>query len=502
MTNVILWVIAAVILLAIVIAIFAWFYERATNEVSLIRTGVGGRKVVLEGGTLAIPYFHEISRVNMQTLRLDISRTGGASLITKDRLRVDIGAEFHLSVIPTREGVNRAAQTLGRRTFQPDQLRSLIDGMMVDALRSVAAKMTMDEIHENRAGFVGDVREHMGPVLERYGLQLDSVSLTAMDQTAFSTLDENNAFNAVGMRKLAEVIALSKKERAKIAGDAEVAVRKAEMETSKRKLEIDLEERRAEISQQQDIEVLMAAQIAEVARQKADSEREAARARIQMEQQIQIAEIEREQALEIAEQESNILTSEKSQAESKAQVDADAALVEAVKSGEAVITARKIAKAERQLEIAVVAARQKAKTAGEKADARRISADALKHESLASAEGMRARIEAENKRSPAIIAMEVEKARLKAVPKVVSEMVKPAEKIKSININHLSGGFGQTGGGSSSGDKPVINQAIDSIMEMAVQMPALKSIGESIGASLEEGQSRTSAKAAAKPKKK
>ena len=45
---------------------------------------------------------------------------------------------------------------------------------------------------------------------------LESVSLTALDQTPFEALDENNAFNAVGMRKLVEVIAKSKMERAEI----------------------------------------------------------------------------------------------------------------------------------------------------------------------------------------------------------------------------------------------------------------------------------------------
>ena len=44
----------------------------------------------------------------------------------------------------------------------------------------------------------------------KIALELESVSLTALDQTPFEALDENNAFNAVGMRKLAEVIAQSK----------------------------------------------------------------------------------------------------------------------------------------------------------------------------------------------------------------------------------------------------------------------------------------------------
>ena len=50
------WIILIVIVAAIIIALAAWWYERATNEVSLLRTGVGGRHVVIDGGVLAIPY--------------------------------------------------------------------------------------------------------------------------------------------------------------------------------------------------------------------------------------------------------------------------------------------------------------------------------------------------------------------------------------------------------------------------------------------------------------
>ncbi|MEE4345241.1 MAG: flotillin family protein, partial [Paracoccaceae bacterium] len=210
------WIIVLIVIGAALIALAAWFYQRATNEVALVKTGIGGRRVIIDGGTLALPYFHEITRVNMQTIRMTVARTGEAALITKDRLRVDVGADFYVSVTPQADAITRAAQTLGKRLFQPDQLRGLIDGMMIDALRSVAARMTMDELHENRAQFVREVRESLAEAMANYGLQLDSVSLTGLDQTPFSALDENNAFNAVGMRKLAEVIAKSKKERAEI----------------------------------------------------------------------------------------------------------------------------------------------------------------------------------------------------------------------------------------------------------------------------------------------
>ena len=503
------WIILLLLIAAAGVAVVAWFYERATNEVSLVRTGVGGRQVVIDGGVLAVPYFHEISRVNMATLRLDIERRGEGSLITQDRLRVDVGAEFYVSVMPDEDAITRAAQTLGKRTFQRDELRNLIDGMMVDALRSVAAQMTMDALHENRASFVTQVRDLLKDTLARYGLQLDSVSLTALDQTAFAALDENNAFNAVGMRKLAEVIAKSKKERAEIDADSEVSVRRAAMEAARKRLEIELEERRAQIAQQQEIETLAAAQLAEIAQRKADSELSATRARIEMERAIQAAEVAREQAVEIAEAERMIAVAAKSQeesraraeaesAKSKAQADASAARALAVTAGEAVETARATAEAERRTDLAriaaeaearvaamraAVAAESEAATAQHKAAAVREAAEAEKAARLAEAEANRARIEAENARSDALVAMELEKARLEAMPKIVAEMVKPAEKINAININQLQGFGGAQGEG---GAKPAMAATMDAIMDMAVQLPVLKKLGDQMGVSLSD----------------
>ncbi len=501
------WIILIVVAAAILIALAAWFYERATNEVSFVRTGIGGRKVVIDGGTLAIPFFHEISRVNMQTIRMDVSRSGDQSLITKDRMRIDVGAEFYASVVPEEAAIVRAAQTLGRRTFQPDQLKSLIDGMMVDALRSVAAQMTMDELHENRSEFVREVHEALADTLTKYGLQLDSVSLTALDQTPFASLDENNAFNAVGMRKLAEVIAKSKKERAEIEGETAVAVRRAEVEASQRRLQIELEERRAEIAQTQEIETLLAAQLTEVARRKSEAERDAAQARIRMEQDIQAASIQRElqvreaeiaqlRALEMAEQDKTIQVATKSQEESKARADATVARSALIKAEEEIQTLKEMAEAERRKQLAIVAAEQDAESnarraritaeaeqevAKAKGVIRREEAASMKVYKLAEAEADAARIKAENSRSEAAMALEAERVRLEKLPAIVSEMVKPAEKIKGININHVTG----LDRPRNTGTPSPVSQTVDSILDMAVALPAMKKIGDQIGVNLD-----------------
>jgi uncharacterized membrane protein YqiK len=536
MSSIILWLVIALVVAVIVIVVLARFYERATREVSLVKTGVGGRRVVMDGGVIAIPWFHQVSRINMQSLRLEVGRKGESALITKDRLRVDVGAEFYVSVIASEEGIARAAQTLGSRTFDAAKLRELIEGKLVDALRAVAARFTMDELHENRGRFVAEVREGLLESLARNGLELDTVSLTALDQTPFKALDENNAFNAVGMRKLAEVIAKSKKERAEIDADAEVSVRRAAMEAARLKLQIDLEEQAAQIAQVQQIETLKAAQLAEVVKRKADSELEAARARIEMEQRIRAADLERERLvreaeiaqakalaeaeiarerdLALAEQQRQIAIAEQSRHESQARAAADAARADAVKAAEAVPTAKQLAEAERRKAIALVSAQQEAEIAATRArmaaqtelataadraaatlrtvqaetEATQLRTAAQKDQLLAQAAGQRAMAEADNALSSSAVAMRVELAKVQALPQVVAEMVKPAEKIDSIRIHQVHGlGTGAGGGNGTEGHTSPVNQALDSIMGMAVQLPALKKLGEDLGMSLDQG---------------
>lgn len=534
--NAFLWFLLIVVVLAIAIAVLARFYERATREVSLVKTGVGGRRIVMDGGVIAIPYFHQISRINMQSLRLEVQRGGESSLITKDRLRVDVGAEFHVSVLATEDGIARAAQTLGSRTFDAAKLRELIEGKLVDALRAVAARFTMDELHENRGRFVAEVRESLLESLARNGLELDAVSLTALDQTPFKALDENNAFNAVGMRKLAEVIAKSKKERAEIDADAEVSVRKAAMEATRRKLQIELDEQAAQIAQVQQIETLKAAQLAEVVQRKAESELASTRARIEMEQRIRTADLEREKLireaeiaqakalaeaeiarerdLALAEQQRQIAVAQQSQAESQARAAADAARAESMRAAEAVPTAKALAEAERRKAVALLAAQQEAEVAGTRArlaaatevataqdrataklkaaqaeaEAVALRAQATKQELLAQAEGRRALAEADNALDERASALRAELAKVEALPRVLAEMVKPAEKIDSIRIHQVTGLGAAAGGESGGGDgRPPVNQALDSVMAMAVQLPALKKLGEDLGMSLDAG---------------
>ncbi|MCF2906483.1 flotillin [Octadecabacter sp. CECT 8868] len=507
--------------------IMARLYKRATRETSLVKTGSGGKKVIMDGGTIVVPFLHEIAKVNMKTLRLEVSRVNEQSLITKDRMRVDVGVEFYVSVNATEDGISRAAQTLGDRTFHVEQLREMIEGKLIDGLRAVAAQMTMDELHENRASFVQEVQNAISEDLLKNGLELEAVSLTALDQTPFEQLDENNAFNAVGMQKLAAVIATSRKERAEITAEADVAVAKSEMEAVKKRYEIDREQEEASISQVREIKTLQASQEAEIARNQEASDQAKEQARIERERAVRASEIERERTireaeiakereLEVADQERQIIVARKSEEESQARASADNARAEAKKASEAIETARAVAEAERQKQIALIEAQKEAERmatgvrlaaeaekdaasdraaakleeAQADANAMTVRAEAKKTDLLATAEGQTAIANSENELSAEIVAMKVRLASLEAMPKIIAEMVKPAEKIDSIKIHQVTGmgrGIGEGGGDGSGATGTPVNQALDSVLGMALQMPAMQALGKELGISLENG---------------
>jgi len=130
-------------------------------------------------------------------------------------------------------------------------------------------------------------------------------------------------------------------------------------------------------------------------------------------------------------------------------------------------------------------------TAKAEASATTTRAEAQRIRLTAESEGTRALIDAENSRSGELMRMQLEQYRLDRMPEIISQMMKPAEKIDSIRIHQVTGfGGSSTPGGQASGGgdggaaRSPVTQVMDSILGMALQLPALKSIGESIGVDL------------------
>jgi flotillin len=509
------WFIIVVLLVIAAILIILFlnrYYRKATREISVVRTGQGGQKVVLDGGCLALPFLHKVAEVNMRTSKLDIERTGSKSIITKDRLRVDVAAEFYVRVQASTEGVATAAQALAGKSFRAADLEEILEGKLVDAMLSVAARYTMDELQDNRAAYAKEVSDMLSDNLAKSGLMLESMSLTRIDQTPFHALDENNAFNAVGMRRLAEVIAVNKKERAVIEADADVSVRQSQLDATKRKLTITREEEEAMITQQREIEIARSRSAAETAEEQSVSEKRREAARIEREREVRSSEIARDtelrrQSLEselnssLKQSENTVTLAKKRGEEAMAEAEAIAAKGKEAEAEEHVRTILETAAAERDKSLALIRAEEQAKVddtrvksevdtitlmAQARAKAMTDTANADRDRLVSEATGRAAIITAENAQTPELIAMKLDEQRMSTLPQLVEKMMKPAEKIESIRINQMNG-FNGASGGVENGDKSTVNQMVDSVLSMALQLPAVQKLGEEVGMNIGDG---------------
>ncbi len=496
--------VALIVAAAIVIAVLNRFYVKSTRDTALIRTGAGGRRVVIDGGAMAWPFLHKVDRMNMRSIRLTMERAGANALITSDRLRVDMALEFHVRVQPTEEGIARAAQALGSKAFRDDEMQALLAPNLIDAVQAEVAVRTMDALHEDRSGFVAAVSARLASKLESAGLMVDSVSLVRLDQTPFSALDDSNAFNAVGMRRLAEVISENRKARIDIETATDIAIRKRQLEQVRERLAIERQQEETEIAKRLDVEQRRLQADAEIETARASSNRISEEARIEREREVKQAEIERDLHLRKREMEAltevetrkldnSILIAAKRAEETLQQARTETARGKVIEAQETVQTSKDVAAAERARKLALVKAAQDAEVDDRKVksqvssllsvakaegQAASMRGDGERERLVAEAVGRRAQIEAENTQSDAVLAARLEMHKLDRLPEITAQMMKPVEKIDSIRINQIAG-LGQ-GNGTGGGSSP-FNQALESILGMSVQLPLMKKIGDEIG---------------------
>jgi uncharacterized membrane protein YqiK len=526
----ILGLVVAAIVVAIVVWLLHWLYLRSSKERAFVRTGLGGQKVVLDGGAFVLPIVHDVIPVNMNTLRLEVARGRDKALITKDRMRVDVIAEFYVRVAAVASAVAAAAQTLGQRTMEPEQLKELVEGKFVDALRTAAAEMTMEELHEKRGHYVKRVREAVAEDLRTNGLELETASLTQLDQTSMEYFNPSNAFDAEGLTRLTEQIEHRKKQRNDVEQDTLIAIRNKNLEAEKLSLQIDRESEYARLAQQREVEIARARQRAEVTTERAQREQDAESAqittrqtieaarirsdqsieqeRIAKERAVQAAEIERRQALELAEQQRAIAVARESKAQSEAQAAADLARAEAVAAEERVFTAREVEMAERRKAIELIGAAQAAERealrltsaahaemeasadrgaairaqAEADADAEKIKAMALRVRAEIEAEAQRLMNQAHNMLTPDARASALRMKLVEKAEAIIRESVRPMERIEGIKILQVDGLMGSASHGNGAvGGAGFADNIVNSALRFRAQAPIVDQLLREIG---------------------
>lgn len=526
--------IAGLAVLVVFLSILSRFYVRASKESAFVRTGLGGQKVIADGGAIVLPIFQQITPVNMMTLRLQVERANNEALITLDRIRADVKAEFFVRVKKDNEAIAQAAQSFGSKTLNPEELREILQGKFVDALRAVAAGMDMQTLHEKRADFVQSVQTTVAEDLAKNGLELESVSLTGLDQTSVEFFNATNSFDAQGLANIARITEAKREERNKIEQETRIRIEAKNLEAEQQSLTIRQEGEFARLGQEREVSMRRAEQEAlikteqamrhreaqeseilaakQIALQNINKEREIEQSNLEKTRQLETADIARRQAVEISQQEAAINIAQKSEAKSKAEAEASKALAEKVREEENVTTVRMIAEANRKREVEVISARQDAERDATRvtvaAEAEMKAAEDLGHARLtaaraeaesiiiraeadqkryeAEAYGMRSLNEAKNLLAESVMAYEMKAALAKVAPELISASMKPLENIESVRVlstnGQLIGGSGSgEGNGSANGGGNVPDQLVNALLRHRIQLPVVDDLLKQLG---------------------
>ena len=527
------WVILVVIIALILIAVGIWFirsfYHRSSKEIAFVRTGLGGQKVIIDGAAFVFPIFHDITEVHLNTLRLSVVREKEKALISEDRMRVDVALDFYIRVRKEVDSVTIAAQTLGRKTGKPDELREMMEGKFFDALRATAAGMTLEMLHEQRSLFVQSVGKAVAESLEKNGFELETASLIDLDQTDMEYFNPSNAFDAEGLTRLTDEIEQRKKTRNDIEQDTLIQIRSKNLETEKQSLDIERESEYARLAQEKELEFRRAQQQAQLVRERAErkresqvadiianeeiekariaSERQLKQDRIEQQRDIEAMEIERRKLIELAEHARTIAVAESSEAETAARAKADEVRAASISAEEAIFTAREKAQAERKKQVELILTalevekdqlRQKTRIATEKAvaaeqaDIAHIEAEAfavteetrskayqIRHQ--VESEGVRLMAEANNIASPEARISALRMRLVEKLDTIIRESVKPMEKIEGIKIVHLDGLTVPAGGGSPDSEGGLTDRLVSSALRYRAQAPIVDHLLGEIG---------------------
>ena len=464
--------------LLLALAAFVLFYRRANKQMSFVRTGMGGEKVILNSGSMVLPLFHNMIKVNMKTIEIPIERIKDNALITSDNLRVDIIAHYFVRVDTSKNSVALAAQSMGDDTFDIEKVTDMFEERCEAALNAVVSRMTLQELHIQKEQFRDEVQQFIENDLASNGLVLQSVALTNIDQSDREYFKEDNVFDSQGLTKLQEQVAADKKKRVDIQTNNEIEIRELEYEAERNA--IDYEKQLVEQEEEK------RAQINKI-KQKTELE-------------IETARINKERDIELFQQRKNIMIAAGQKKVAEIWIETDELKALAAKANEEVITARERAQAKRNREIEIISAEKEADRqriiaeAGKDAEEYATQATAMRYQ--VEAKGKRAINEAANLLSNQQIDMKVKMQIVDQLPNIVKESVKPLENIEGIKIMHLDGlnaigGNGGGSGGNNNGDgsggsggnsgASLSDQIVDSALRYKSQAPLVDGLLREIG---------------------
>jgi uncharacterized membrane protein YqiK len=305
------------VFLVIFILLAIWAYTRVyvitpTNE-AFVRTGgvfLKKKMVVLNGGCIVLPGFHELTRVPLRELSIDVERTGNLAVRTQDYLRADMRVTFYVCINASEQDVLTAAARLSQDgKITPTDIKNAIEKRADDAIRAAAKNKRLAEIDSDKLGFAQEVLNLMQQDLGKVGLTLNNIAISEIQES--DTYDENNFFDAQGVRLRTETIQQSIQQKREVELTTQVAIEQKELDAEKRSLTIARDKEDARLAQQLEVESLKAQREREIQEKRAEEAAATQRAQILQEKSVEEEEIRRKLSIEQSQIDANIALEER-----------------------------------------------------------------------------------------------------------------------------------------------------------------------------------------------
>ncbi len=418
--------------IVILLLISVWAYTRVyvitPNNEAFVRTGgifVKKKTVILNGGCIALPGFHELTRVPLREISIDVERTGKLAVRTQDYLRADMRVTFYVCINATEEDVLTAAARLSQNNrITPEDIKNALEKRADDAIRAAAKHKSLAEIDSDKLGFAQEVLNLVQQDLQKVGLTLNNIAISEVQES--DTYDENNFFDAQGVRLRTETIQRSIQQKREVELSTRVAIEQKELDAQKRSLQIAEEKEAALLSQRLKVEALKAQREREIEETRAAEAAAIQRAKLLQAQSVEEEEIRKKLAIQQKEIDASIELEEKNKLlkVTQAQQQQEAAIAE--------INCRQQVEANRlQAQVTIAESERLARLAQEDVA---IAVARKKKESL-EAEAERARAE-----SAVTTAIEVEKAeREKNLAIIAAEREAAEKRVLDQNVVEIDG---------------------------------------------------------------
>jgi uncharacterized membrane protein YqiK len=303
--------------LIVLLLLSVWAYTRVyvitPNNEAFVRTGgifIKRKTVILNGGCVVLPGFHELTRVPLREISIDVERTGKLAVRTKDYLRADMRVTFYVCINAREEDVLTAAARLSlNNRITPDNIKNALEKRADDAIRAAAKNKDLAEIDSDKLGFAQEVLNLMQQDLSKVGLTLNNIAISEIQES--DTYDTNNFFDAQGVRLRTETIQRSIQQKREVELNTQVTIEQKELDAQKRSLQIAQEKETAQLNQQLQIEAMRAQREREIQEAKARETSTTQRTQILQTQAVEEEEIRKKLAVQQSQIEADIALEER-----------------------------------------------------------------------------------------------------------------------------------------------------------------------------------------------